>query len=170
MEPVHQTIEIDAPREQVFEYLADLADRPGFTAPYQTEYRLERLRSCGVGAAARFTVKPGSRWATTEIERLEPPHRITEKGRTGTHNRVPTVTVWELVESPGGLTRVTVTYFTRPRKPIDRLRESFRRAAHGHSRGLEESLRRLRGVLEDREAPRVRARVAGGNRHPTGVV
>lgn len=169
MGPIRQEIEIDVARGLVFDFVADLANRPAFVEPYQSHYHLERIDSDGVGAAARFKTKPGSSWAGTEIEKLEPPHRIVERGCTGRLNRVPMTTVWEFVELPGGLTRVTVIHFTTPERLFDRFHEHLGMATRAHSRGWAESLRRLRDALESGEVtPRVR--VAGGNRHRTGIV
>ncbi len=169
MGPIRVQTEVDAPRERVFDYLSDLANRPAFTEPYLTSFRLERIESRGVGAAARFQARPGSAWTSTQIEQLDSPHRIVERGRTGRVNRVPTTTVWELIETPGGVTRVTVTFFTQPNNPFDRAAELGRRASRGHRRGWQHSLRNLREVFESDAAKAPRIRVAGGNRYATGI-
>ena len=85
MLPVTVSITIDAPRERVFELIGDLAKRPAFTDHFIEQFRLERIPSTGVGAAARFrTGPPGRRvWMETVIEELEPPHRILEGGHGG---------------------------------------------------------------------------------------
>ena len=166
MGPITARVEIDLPRDEIFEQIADLAARPSFTEPYQSEFRLQRLESSGVGAAARFRTRPGG-WSSTEITAIEAPHRLVERGQCGTLNRVPTKTVWELVELPTGLTEVRVTFFTDPTRRIDRVKEHFQRAASRHRRGWQESLRRLRDQLESGATSELRTvQVAGGDRRP----
>lgn len=169
MNPVHAEVEIDAPRERVYEVITDLAWRPAFTEPYQQDFHLERIESRGIGAAARYRARPGKTWFATEIAVLQPPHLVVERGATGTLNRVPTTTVWELVETPLGLTRVSLTFFTRPERLVDRVREVLGRASRVHRRGWSESLQRLRALLEEEGAEMPRLRIAGGNRHQTGI-
>ncbi|HZJ29730.1 MAG TPA: SRPBCC family protein [Solirubrobacterales bacterium] len=169
MGPITVQIEIDVPRELAYDFIADLANRPAFTAPYHSAYHLERIDSTGVGASVRFRTTPGGTWMTSEIAELQPPHRILERGRGGRLNRVPTVTVWELVEQPGGATRVSLTFLTRPERFFDQLAERLARATRGHRRGWQASLHRLREVLEGPAGATPRVRVAGGNRHRTGV-
>ena len=54
MGPVSAEITIDAPRERVFEVLADLSNRPAFCDHFQHSFRLQRIDPVGIGAAARF--------------------------------------------------------------------------------------------------------------------
>lgn len=166
MGPITVKVGIDLPRDEIFRQLNDLALRPSFTEPYQTEFRLQRVNSTGVGAAARFRTDAGG-WAGTEIVRVEPPYRLVERGQCGRNNRVPTTTVWELIESSGGICEVTVTYFTRPERLMDRLAERWRRAESRHKRGWRESLDRLRERLESgTTAELAGVRIAGGDRRP----
>jgi uncharacterized protein YndB with AHSA1/START domain len=149
MLPVTVSITIDAPRERVFELIGDLAKRPSFTDHFIEQFRLERIPSTGVGAAARFrTGPPGRRlWIETVIEELEPPHRILEGGHGGRWDRIPVGTGWELVAGPGSTTEASLTFWTEPSHPIDRLKE------HPGSRGWyrrrwSRALRRMRDLLE----------------------
>ena len=48
---------ISAPREQVFDYLQDIANHPEFTDHYLVDWHLTRIDSVGLGAGARFRVK-----------------------------------------------------------------------------------------------------------------
>lgn len=148
MGPITAKIEIDLPRKQIFDQISDLALRPSFTEPYQTDFRLGRIDSRGVGAAARFRVRPGRAWMDTEITEVTSPYRLVETGRCGRYNRVPTKTVWELVELPSGVTEVSVTFMTMPENHFDRLNEVRLRAERRHLRGWNESLKRLREQLE----------------------
>lgn len=167
MGPITTKVEIDLPRDQVFEQIADLAARPSFTEPYQSDFRLNRIESTGVGAAARFRTRPGG-WAGTEITSVEAPHRLVEEGNCGTLNRVPTKTVWELVELPTGLTEVNVTFLTMPVNLSDRIAELRQRAASRHRRGWQDSLRRLRDQLESGSTTELETvRVAGADRLAT---
>ena len=71
---------IDVPRERAFAFLADLANRPAFMGRFLSDFRLQRLDSTGVGAAARFRVRERGLWMETVIAELEPPYRIIERG------------------------------------------------------------------------------------------
>ena len=54
------TVSIAKPREEVFEYLADIANHAEYTDHYLTDWHLTREQSYGRGAGARFRVKaPG---------------------------------------------------------------------------------------------------------------
>lgn len=165
MGPITAKVEIDLPRSEVFAEIADLARRPRFTEPYQTDFRLMRLESAGVGAAARFHSSAGGGWMSTEIVEAQAPHRLLERGHCGRANRVPTTTAWALVELPSGLTAVEVTFFTDPSSVFDRLTEMRQGAERRHRRGWRESLDRLREQLESgSEAERAAVGVAGQGR------
>jgi uncharacterized protein YndB with AHSA1/START domain len=171
MGPASAEIEIDVPRERVFAVLADLARRPSFTDHFLTDFHLTRIEASGVGAGARFraALRPRRVWMDTVIVAVEAPHRIVERGRGGRGNRIPTNTVWELLQGSGSLTRVRVAHWTEPSNPIDRALEGLSGAAIMHERAWREALRRLRDLLESGVAPPARLAVAGGNPHATGV-
>jgi uncharacterized protein YndB with AHSA1/START domain len=166
MDPFSVSVIVDRPREQVFDYLQDIANHPQFTDHYLVDWHLTRIDSVGVGAGARFRVKvpgPGSRfsWADVTFVEVELPHRIVEVGRTGKTNRVRTLAVYELVPGPANTTRVQFTLETQPVTLSDRLLESFG-ARLWLRRQNARALRRLRTVLEREEAPAARVTVAGG--------
>ncbi len=171
MGPVSAEIDIDVPRERVFEELTDLARRPGFTDRFLTGFHLTRLDSTGVGAGARFRVAVPLRsiWMDTVITELVPPHRIVEHGRGGRSNRIPTRTVWDLQEEPGGLTRVRVSHWTEPSNPVDRALEVLSGNSFWVERGWRDSLRTLRERLEADAGPAAAVSVAGGSRYATGI-
>ena len=171
MGPVSAEIEIDAPREEAFEAIADLARRPAFTDHFLTGFHLTRIESSGVGAGARFRVAlpPRRVWMDTVIVEVEAPHKIVERGRGGRNNRIPTNTVWELLQGPGTLTTVRVSHWTEPSNPIDKALEAVSGAAVLQERAWREALRRLRDLLESGAPPAARVAVAGGNPHATGV-
>ena len=171
MGPVSAEIEIDVPRERAFEELADLSRRPAFTDHFQTGFRLTRIDPVGTGAGARFRAGSPLRsvWMDTVIAELDAPHRIVERGRGGRANRIPTITVWDLREGPGGLTRVRVSHWTEPANPVDRALEALSGNASWEGRGWREALRRLRELLEADARLRAPVGVAGGSRYATGI-
>jgi uncharacterized protein YndB with AHSA1/START domain len=171
MGPVSAEIEIDVPRERVFELIADLSARPSFTDHFLSNFHLTRIDPTGVGAGARFRVEAPLRkvWMDTTITELEPPHKIVERGLGGRTNRIQTRTVWELTEGPGSLTTVRVAHWTEPRNPVDRGLEVLSAGSFWQERGWREALRRLRDQLESDAPAAERVGVAGGNRHATGV-
>jgi uncharacterized protein YndB with AHSA1/START domain len=164
MGPVNAELAIDAPREKVFEFISDLANRPAFTDHFVADFRLFRVESTGVGAGARFRffAPPQAIWMDSTIVELEPPHRISERGSGGRWNRIRSATEWELLSGPGSLTTVRVTYWTETKHPVDRLKEVLGGASIWYGRDWAAALRRLRDLLESGEAPARRVAVAGG--------
>jgi len=171
MGPVSAEIEIDVPRETVFELIGDLAARPSFTDHFISGFHLTRIDSSGVGAGARFRVKakPAAFWVDTTIDEIEAPHRIVEHGHGGRNNRIPATTLWELTEGPGPLTKVRVSFWTEPSHPLDMAKDAFPGSSIWLERQWREALRRLRELLEAGARVDDRVAVAGGNRHATGI-
>jgi uncharacterized protein YndB with AHSA1/START domain len=167
MGPVRAEIDIDVPRERVFEVIADLGRRPAFTDHFISDYRLLGLRSTGVGAGARFRffAPPQAVWMDSTIEELDSPHRIVERGRGGRVNRVPSTTVWELEAGRGPFTRVRVIYWTEPANHLDRLKEAAGFASHWYEGDWAVALRRLRDMLESGVAFPQPAGVGGADMH-----
>jgi uncharacterized protein YndB with AHSA1/START domain len=165
MGPVSVTRAIDAPREQVYDFLCDLANRPAFTDHFLGDCRLERFESAGVGAAARMRIEKAGLWMETVIVETSRPHRILEQGKGGRLDRIPILTAWELVEGPGAASsEVTVRFGTEPSNPVDRLRE-LRRGERYYRRQWSAALSRLKELIESgRHAERVV--IAGGARAP----
>ena len=86
MDPVTVSTTIDRPREEVFAYLLDVANRPEYTDHYLVDWRLTREETVGRGAGARFRFKaPLNRfnWADITLIEVEAPRRIVEAGRGG---------------------------------------------------------------------------------------
>lgn len=163
MGPVSAEIAIDAPRERVFDLLADLAARPSFTDHFVRSYRLLRIEPVGVGAGARFECPRAGGWMDSVIAEAERPHRLLERGRGGRLNRVPNTTEWLLVDGPAGAgCEVRVTFATEPAGILDRLRE-LRLSERKLAREWRRALRRLRELAEAGEAP-PRLAVAGADR------
>lgn len=170
MGPVSAEVEIDVPRQRVFEAIADLSLRPAFTDHFLADFHLTRIESTGVGAGARFrfAVRPRQVWMDTTIAEIDEPHRLVEHGRGGRGNRIPSTTLWELTEGPGSLTRVRVSYWTEP-NPIDRGLELLSAASIPYERRWRVALNRLREQLESGSLGADRVVLAGGNPHATGI-
>jgi uncharacterized protein YndB with AHSA1/START domain len=164
VEPITVSIVIDAPREQVFDYLADLANHSEFTDHYLVDWHLTRMDSVGLGAGARFRVKaPHSRfaWADVTFIDVERPHRIVEAGRAGKDNRVRSLGQYELSPAAAGTTRVRFTFETEPGTLADRIMESFGQSGWLKRKNAR-AMRRLRSILERGEDRGQRVTVAGG--------
>ena len=61
MDPVTAHVVIDRPREEVFEYLADIANHPEFSDHYLKEWRLTRVESVRPRGRARAS-RSTRRW------------------------------------------------------------------------------------------------------------
>jgi uncharacterized protein YndB with AHSA1/START domain len=162
MRPVRVSTSISAPREDVFDFVADIANRVAWCDHYMREFHLTRPRSYGEGAAARFEVEPpfARSWAELAIAEVDRPRRIVERGRIGRLGRTPYFAIYEFTPAPG-LTRVDLTFWTEPATRVDAIKESF--GARGWLRRQKKAaLERLRKIFEERpEAPLARATVAG---------
>jgi uncharacterized protein YndB with AHSA1/START domain len=164
VDPVTVSIVISAPREQIFDYLQDIANHPEFTDHYLVDWHLTREDSIGRGAGARFRVKaPGNRfsWGDSTFTEVTRPHRIVEVGRTGKTNRIRTLGVYELAPAPGGATRVQFTLETDTSVLSDRILEAFGGRAW-LKRKNEKAMRRLRSILERGDDRGERVTLAGG--------
>ena len=140
---------ISAPREAVFDFVADLAARPAYTDHYQRDYRLARANPYGKGAAARFRMRPpmGRQYAELELKELDRPRRIVEELRVGRLGRTRSVAVYDFISEAGGTTHVELTTYSEPATLIDRLREIG--AATWIRRKTKVALDRLRRVFEE---------------------
>ncbi|HLH15533.1 MAG TPA: SRPBCC family protein [Solirubrobacteraceae bacterium] len=164
MNPLTVSIVVSAPREQVFDYLQDIANHAEFTDHYLVDWHLTRIDSVGTGAGARFRVKaPRNRfsWGDVTFVEVHRPHRIVEVGRTGKNNRIRTLGVYELDPAAAGSTRVRFTFETVPATFADRLMEGM--GARGWLRRKNNrAMHRLRAILEQGEGRGSRVTVAGG--------
>jgi len=160
VDPVTVSVNVSKPRDEVFDYLADIANHPEFSDHYLTRWRLTREDSWGQGAGARYRLDRRNRfsWGETTFVEVQPPHTIVGFGRGGKFNRVRTTTTWRLSPAAGG-TKVELTTETEPALLSDRLAEVGLRGWYKRQSG--KALRRLRDILEE-DAPRGRrATVAG---------
>jgi uncharacterized protein YndB with AHSA1/START domain len=163
VDPVTLEVTIDRPREQVFDYLADVANHPEFTDHYLKDWHLTRIGSSGTGAGARFRVdKRFNRfgWADMTLIEVKRPWRIVAVGRGGKYNRIKTFQTWELDPASGGGTRLEWTFETEPALPTDRLMEAFGYRRWSRRRGRR-ALKRLQSILEENRSRGARATVGG---------
>ena len=153
---------ISVPREQVFEYLSDIANHAEFTDHYLVDWHLLREDTVGVGAGARFRVKaPLNRfsWADMTIAEMQAPFKIVERGRGGKFNRIRMLGTYTLSPGSGGSTKVEYTLETETRLPSDRLMEALGGRAWSR-RQAGRAMRRLRSILEENRGRGHRASVA----------
>jgi uncharacterized protein YndB with AHSA1/START domain len=168
MRPVTVTSTIDAPRERVFDYLADIANHAEFTDHFMKDFRLERLDSRGVGAAARFRLTSALSsvagldvWAELVITELERPHLIVMDGHGGRIGRIEIKSVIRLTREDPGMTRVELTFSSAPVAAADRLRELLG-GRWWLTVECRRALRRLKLILEEGEPSAHAVRVAAG--------
>ena len=162
MDPITVTTTISKPREEVFEYLLDIANHAEFTDHYLVDWHLTREDPVGTGAGARFRVKaPLSRfsWADMTFAEVQPPYKIVERGRGGKFNRIRMLGTYTLTPGSGGTTKVQYTLETEPVMLSDRILEAFGGRAWS-KRQATRAMRRLRTILEEGRGRGVRASVA----------
>jgi uncharacterized protein YndB with AHSA1/START domain len=162
VDPVTLEVTIDRPREEVFDYLSDVANHPEFTDHYLKDWRLTRVSSSGTGAGARYRVdKRFNRfgWEDFTLIEVQRPWRIVAAGRGGKYNRIKTFQTWEL-DPVGGGTRVEWTFETEPALPTDRLMESLGRRRWAR-RKARRALKRLQSILEEGRGAGARATIGG---------
>jgi len=161
--PVALDIHISAPREDVYDYLVDLANRPAWTDHFQREFHLTRTYTNRTGSAARYRTDPpfGKQiYSDLALVELDRPRLIFEEGVQGRLNRSRVQVVWELTQDGTSLTQVSFEMRTEPYALLGRLSEI---GAHGYyKRQWKTGLERLRKIFEERpEGELARASVAG---------
>jgi uncharacterized protein YndB with AHSA1/START domain len=162
VDPVTVSVTIARPREEVFEYLGDIANHAEFTDHFLRDWHLTRKDSYGLGAGARFRLAaPLNRfpWGDTAFVEFDPPYRIVEQGTGGKYNRLKVTGVYTLTPGPGGTTKVEFTNEVEPALLSDRILEKL--GVRGWlKRKNRKAMRRLRAILEDGEQRGRRATVA----------
>ena len=151
MDPFTVSATIARPREEIFEYLADIANHAEFSDHYLVDWHLTREDSVGRGAGARFKIEaPLSRfsWADVTLAELQPPFRIVERGRGGKFNRIRMLSTWTLSPGPGNSTKVEYTLDTDSPMLSDRLHDGLI-GRSWNKRQAAKALRRLRSILEE---------------------
>jgi uncharacterized protein YndB with AHSA1/START domain len=156
-----QTV-ISAPRDEVFDFVADLAARPAWTDHYMQDYRLARINTVGEGAAARFRLRlPLAReYAELSVTEFERPRRIVEQLAVGRRGRNRALAVFDFTKEAPAVTRVALTTFSEPATFIDRIKEIG--AAGYLRRQTRKQLERLRMIFEEPpKEPLRRVTIAG---------
>ena len=164
MDPVTLSITVGRPREEVFDYLVDIANHAEFTDHFLTDWHLTREDPVGRGAGARFRIKaPLQRfsWMGVSFIEVDAPWRIVEAGRGGKYNRIRLMAVYTLEPAADDTTRVKLTTETAPVTISDRLMESLG-ARTWTRRQNRRALKRLRSILEEGKRRGARVTVAGG--------
>jgi len=163
MDPVTANVLIDRPREEVFDYLADIANHQEFSDHYLKEWRLTRVDSVGRGAGARFKIDaPLDRfgWGDMTFIEVQRPYKIVAAGRSGKFNRNKTWTTWTLTPS-GKATQVEVTTESEPALITDKFLEAVLRRRGWMKRRLRKGLSRMQSILEEDLDRGKRATVGG---------
>jgi uncharacterized protein YndB with AHSA1/START domain len=163
VDPFTVSTTISRPREEVFEYLADIANHAEFTDHYLVDWHLTREDPYGRGAGARFRIKaPLARfnWADVTFAEVQAPYKIVEHGRWGKFNRIRTLGTYTLSPGPSDTTKVQYTLETLPVMPSDRLMEALGGRVWS-KRQASRAMRRLRSILEQNRSRGKRATVAG---------
>jgi uncharacterized protein YndB with AHSA1/START domain len=153
---------ISAPREQIFDFVSDLAARPAYTDHYMRDYRLARVNPVGPGAAARFQLRGpvAKEYAELTITEVDRPRQIVEEIRLGRRGRNRFLAVYDFTPEGGGTTRVELTTYGEPATIVDRLRQTG--AAGWIRRKSKKALERLRMIFEEPpEGELKRASIAG---------
>ena len=163
MLPVNVQTNIAASREELYEYIVDLALRPAWCDHYLKDYRLAHPRSKGMDAAARYLVDApfSSLYLEVTIVEAEPPRRIVERAHGGRNLRTKGGVSWELTRAGQGLTRVEMQTWIEPGTPREGLKQ--RLGFHGWmNRQSKTALERLRLIFEEGSGePLARASIAG---------
>jgi uncharacterized protein YndB with AHSA1/START domain len=153
---------ISAPREQIFDFVCDLAARPAYTDHYMRDYRLARAYPVGAGAAARFQLRGplAKEYAELTITEVDRPRHIVEEIRMGRRGRNRFLAVYDFTSEGGGNTRVELTTYGEPATMVDRIRQIG--AAGWIRRQSKKALERLRMIFEEPpEGELKRATIAG---------
>jgi uncharacterized protein YndB with AHSA1/START domain len=165
VDPFTVSTTIARPREEVFEYLADIANHAEFTDHYLVDWHLTREDPYGTGAGARFRIKaPLNRfsWADMTFTEVRRPFKIVERGRGGKYNRIRMLGTYTLSPGPGNTTKVEYTLETVPVMLSDRLMEAIGGRSWSRRKAAK-AMRRLRSILEENRGRGQRASVAGRN-------
>jgi uncharacterized protein YndB with AHSA1/START domain len=118
LKPVVASVQVDRPREEVFDFLDVLANHEPFTDHMLVDWSYSGPAR-GVGARARMRAKlPGPKdWADMEVVEARAPVTIVEEA-VGAGGRRRTRGTYTLTERPGGGTdvRFVLAYLQAPRR------------------------------------------------------
>ena len=118
MRPIAVSHTVDAPRERVFEYLSDVANHAEFSDHYLHDFRLERLDSTGLGAAAswRMDFPLGRVWGDASITELGSSPQDRARGARRSYRPDPDARRVPAGRSGHGMTRVEYEFESRARE------------------------------------------------------
>jgi len=165
VDPVRVSITVGRPREEVFDYLADIANHTEFTDHYLEDFHLTREDTVGRGAGARYRLKaPLQRfsWMGIQFVEVDRPWRILAVGRGGKYNRTRAMIIYSLEPGPHDTTQLELSVETVPGTPTDRIMEVLTGLRGWTRRQNRRALRRVRSILEDGTRRGARATIAGG--------
>jgi hypothetical protein len=157
------SIVVGRPVEEVFAYLADIANHAEFTDHYLVDWHLTRTDSVGLGAGARFRVKaPLQRfaWVGLTIVEVQELARLVEAGSGGKFNRVRIEVVYTLAAADPTSTEVSFSVKTEPATVSDKLMEAMG-GRPWVRRQSTKALKRLRSIVETGEGRGSRPTIAG---------
>ena len=165
MIPVTLDTYIAAPREELFDFVADIAARPSWNDHFQSEFHLTRpTRISQVGSAARYRTDPPFQrqlYSDLAIVELDRPRRIMEEGVQGRFNRGRVQIVWDFYDEGPRQTKIGFEMRAEPGNRIQQLAASFGTRGY-YKRQYATALERLRIIFEERpEGELARATVAG---------
>jgi len=165
VDPVRVSITVGRPREEVFDYLADIANHSEFTDHFLADFHLTREDTVGRGAGARYRIKaPLQRfsWMGIQFVEVDRPWRILAVGRGGKYNRTRAMIIYSLEPGPHDTTQLELSVETVPGTPTDRIMEVVTGLRGWTRRQNRRALRRVRSILEDGTRRGARATIAGG--------
>jgi uncharacterized membrane protein len=145
-DPVTVSVEVDRPRQEVFDYVDVLANHERWTDHMFKDWRFEGPPR-GVGAIGRARVNaPGSReQARFEVVESTAPERIVEKGESA-HGKRETRGTYNFAELPGGGTRIEFELAWEETPRSERIVPAISRAFMSRANG--KALKRLAALLE----------------------
>jgi uncharacterized protein YndB with AHSA1/START domain len=150
--PVALDTYISAPREELFDFVADIAARPSWNDHFQAEFHLATTRAATKGSAARYRTDPPFQrqlYSDLRIVELDRPRRIFEEGVQGRLNRGRVQIVWDFFQEAPEQTRIEFEMRTEPGGKLQRMAEGL--GAHGYyKRQYTTALERLRMIFEER--------------------
>ena len=104
-------VEIDRPREAVWEFLAEPEHSPQWLEEFVESHRVS-AGPPGVGSVFSYTITPGPRTGTAEVVEWDPPRRFAFEGpplRSMGGGAAPRG-FFELTEAGAGTTRLAITF------------------------------------------------------------
>ena len=166
MKPIHVSIEVSQPREQVYDFLDVMANHESFNDHFMVDWRCSGPER-GLGSRARVQTRGaiGADEIDITVVSVRAPEMIMEEN-VGAGGRRHATGIYTLEELPGGGTRVVFEYAWR-RAPLgERVAAPLVRAFV--RREVERAMRRLAGRLAADRTAEAKPATAGRGRAPRG--